>query len=592
MAFQGGYYLFKEPIVRGYGPNAHTAKDLSKLSEYTVEAVNLIQETLWQVNPFVMDTVNALSAGGKDVIVDGETFLIIERPYNPREHKFDPKTNMPFVSGFRWPTEQWAVMTKEQKAQIRTSVAEEMSSYEENLGIWRATKRLINTANEMSQFEKFYFPHNMDFRTRIYPIPTDLNPQSNDLSKGLLRFTRGKRLGTDGVFWLGFTVASHWGEDKLSPKDRHLYAKKMLIETDIEAWVDDPVNNRGWLKADAPFQFLASAYEWVWAHRLADPESYISFLPGNLDGSCNGAQHLSILSRDLVGATATNCRAGLKRYDLYQQIADIVWEKLQADAEAGVPEALRWLVKMSDPATRRKVVKRAVMTVPYGVTEYGVADFMIKDKHVTDGNNGVSKWDQAKYMRDLIMSSINKTLDKGRLLQFWFRDCAVLCAKHGKPMQWDTPAGSKVTQAYRNVIEKRIDAYNTKFVVYAEPDADEEDEEFLERLGMDEQKMGTAAPPNVIHSCDASHLQITVCRMADAGIRDFSMIHDSFGCHFADMGLMRDILRQSIVDMYSDDYLKRWKESVERYSGLTMPEPPATGEFDITEILNSEFFFS
>ena len=80
--------------------------------------------------------------------------------------------------------------------------------------------------------------------------------------------------------------------------------------------------------------------------------------------------------------------------------------------------------------------------------------------------------------------------------------------------------------------------------------------------------------------------------MAEAGVRDFSMIHDSFGCPFAHVGLMRDILRQSAVDMYSGDYLQKWKESVERYSGLKMPEPPKTGEFDIQEILQSEFFFS
>jgi DNA-directed RNA polymerase, mitochondrial len=272
------------------------------------------------------------------------------------------------------------------------------------------------------------------------------------------------------------------------------------------------------------------------------------------------------------------------------EVGNRAWQVVERDAAKGNPIAIEWVPKMMDPSSRRGLVKRSVMTVPYGVTEFGVADFMIKDKHVDDSME--NKWNAAKYMRDIIMSSIDETLANGRRLQRWFQACAVKCAENGLPLQWDTPAGSKITQAYRNVIQRRIQSFQSKFYIYEEPQAGEDQEEFLARIGMDEKKMGTAAPPNVVHSCDASHLQITVCRMADAGIKDFSMIHDSFGCPMAHVGLMRDILRQSAVDMYAGDYLQTWKESVERYSGLTMPEPPELGDFDITEILESEFFFS
>lgn len=149
-----------------------------------------------------------------------------------------------------------------------------------------------------------------------------------------------------------------------------------------------------------------------------------------------------------------------------------------------------------------------------------------------------------------------------------------------------------MTQAYRNVIMRRIVAFDTKFYVYQEPDVDEHDELYLQRIGMDENKMRSAAPPNVVHSCDASHLQLTVVRMAEAGIRDFSMIHDSDGCPMAHVGTMRNILRETIVDMYAGNYLETFKESVERYSGLRMPSVPELGDFDLNEVLSSEFFFS
>lgn len=591
--YEGGYFLLPEPLVRGYGPNGHTANDMSNLSHYTVEAVNLIQETPWMINGFVLDVIRQLVNENTNVTnADDDMVLRLEEPQDPR--KFDERIGQVHSLFLPMDSETWQGLSPKAKKEFKQRRAKMIKEFEEQLGVYRATKRVIATAVEMEQFDKFYFPHNLDFRTRIYPIPTDLNPQSNDLSKGLLRFARPTQLGKDGVFWMGFTVASHWGEDKLSPAARYEYAKEMLSIGLIQQWVDDPLNNRGWLDADAPFQFLSVAHEWVWAHRQGNPEHFFSHLPCNLDGSCNGAQHLSIMTRDLKGATATNCRSveatGGVRHDLYMLVGDKVWESIVKDAGEGHPCALDWIKKLDTPSKRRKAVKRAVMTVPYGVTEFGVAEFIMKE---TMDDSIDNQWDAAKYLRDLIWKSIDATLDRGRQLQRYFSTCATICAKAGKPLQWDTPAGSKVTQAYRNVIQKRVKAFDTRFYIYEEPKANEDGEEFLSRIGMDEKKMATAAPPNVVHSCDASHLQITVVRMGDVGIRDFSMIHDSFGCPMAQAGLMRDILRQTAVDMYAGNYLLEWKASVERYSGLKMPDPTfEMGEFDINEILESEFFFS
>ena len=589
--YEGGYFLFNDPIVRGFGGNAHTANDLTELSTYTVEAINHIQETPWQINPYMVESIDTFFCDGKDLTVKNkgstDTVLRITQPLNPRLNPDEPTNNL-------IPKEQWAMLGKEERQALKGKRAKVLKRYEEELGEYRATRRIFETAKEMDQFDQFFFPHNLDFRTRIYPIPTDLTPQSSDFSKGMLRFARPTRLGEVGYFWLGVSVASHWGEDKLSPKERFMFAREFLSEGMVEACVDDPFANREWLQADKPFQFLAAAHEWVWANRLDDPYEFMSRQPGNLDGSCNGAQHLSIMARDLVGATATNCRSevetGGERFDLYMEVADRAWEIVQKDAASGNPVALEWVSKMQDPSDRRKVVKRSVMTVPYGVTEFGVAEFMIKDSHVSEDSE--NQWDSARYMRDLIMASIDETLSNGRKLQLWFMECARRCAEAGLPMVWETPAGSKITQAYRNLIQKRVRSFDTRFYIYEEPKQGEDEDDFYLRVGMNERKMATAAPPNVVHSCDASHLQITTCRMHDAGIRDFSMIHDSFGCPMAQVGLMRDILRQSIVDMYQDDYLQRFKATVEFHSGLEMPEPPALGEFNINEILGSEFFFA
>lgn len=590
--YEGGYFLHSDPLVRGFGHNGHTALDLSGISKITVQAVNVIQDTAWSVNGFILDLIQGRTDSETNLTNSDGVILRVEAPINPRlfmnelseADQVDLPYDDPMRSFVKLDPAVWAALSPEDKKDKNAARAEVFEKYESDLGELRATQRIIAVAAEMIHHEKFYFPHNMDFRLRIYPIPTDLSPQANDLSKGLLKFYQGTRLGDEGLFWLGVTVASHWGFDKASMQERYDFVATLK---DIQKWVDNPLKHRGWTEADAPFQFLAAAHEWVWANRLSNPEDFISYLPGNLDGSCNGAQHLSIMVRDTVGATATNCRSITERQDLYMRVGDRVYERAMADAARGNDTAAKWVAKLAKPSDRRKVVKRSVMTVPYGVTGYGVAKFMIADKHVKK-----TEWEDAKYIKELIMNSIDDLLEKGRELQFWFRDCAVLCAKAGLPFVWDTPAGSKVVQAYRNLIEKRIVTMNTRFTVYKEALVDEDGADFARRMGMNEKKSGTSAPPNVVHSCDAAHLQITAVRMYQAGIRNFSMIHDSFGCPMAQVGLMRNILRQAAVDMYADNYLAKFKASVEKYSGLVMPEPPELGDFDITEILESEFFFS
>eukprot|EP00953_Heterococcus_sp_UTEX-ZZ885_P002642 1940-Heterococcus_DN1.PRE.1 len=47
-----------------------------------------------------------------------------------------------------------------------------------------------------------FFPHNLDFRGRAYPIPPNLNHMGNDFTRGVLRFAEAKRLGPRGLYWL------------------------------------------------------------------------------------------------------------------------------------------------------------------------------------------------------------------------------------------------------------------------------------------------------------------------------------------------------------------------------------------------------
>ena len=59
----------------------------------------------------------------------------------------------------------------------------------------------MNIAKEFRN-HVIYFPYNMDFRGRTYPIPPNLNILGSDFSRGVLVFDEARPLGENGLYWL------------------------------------------------------------------------------------------------------------------------------------------------------------------------------------------------------------------------------------------------------------------------------------------------------------------------------------------------------------------------------------------------------
>lgn len=128
----------------------------------------------------------------------------------------------------------------------------------------------------------FYFPHNLDFRGRAYPIPPYLNHLGNDLCRGLLLYDEAKPLGADGLFWLKIHLANMFGYDKYSFAERIQF-----VDTHSEDILDsarDPLGRHGgrcwWRTADEPWQTLAACMEYANAvHHPGGPSLYPCRLP-------------------------------------------------------------------------------------------------------------------------------------------------------------------------------------------------------------------------------------------------------------------------------------------------------------------------
>lgn len=295
------------------------------------------------------------------------------------------------------------------------------------------------------------------------------------------------------------------------------------------------------------------------------------------------------MSKDPVGAKATNLMARAQREDIYLEVAASARRILASDITNGVEWSAQWLAVLEDTAKGRKVVKRAVMTTPYGVTERGIATQLYKDGHVKllAGYKEMTKpekWAAASYLKDVIVKALSETIAAAKQVMAWIQTCAEKMADQNVPLVWKTPNNNLITQSYFNLARSKVKTLYGEQVLWSEDPLS----------GLNPKKQALASAPNLIHSFDAAHLSRTVNALADAGNSDFLMIHDSFGVHACDTDQLALTLRKEFVDIYSTN----WLDTLHETWAEACPSIPhwkeflGQGDFDVAEVLRSDFFFS
>ena len=455
--------------------------------------------------------------------------------------------------------------------------------------------RALNIAQDYSAMDAFYFAYRMDFRGRIYSTGTTLNPQGPDHVRGLLQFSEGVPLGLHGLKWLGIHGANLFGNDKVSFEDRYEWACQNTRNAHLSA--TDPFASRWWTEADKPWQFLAWCIEWSQAMSMTDPTAFVSHLAISLDGSCNGIQHFSAMLRDEVGGAAVNLVPGPKPQDIYGRVAELTMKKLCTLAAKDSPDA--WVY---DGWYRfgidRKMVKRQVMVLPYGGTFRSCLDYT-RDAYrervaagAEDPFGAPVTGDELKpvpMLAKLIWESIGDTVIAARAAMSWLQQVTRVATKYGQKLTWVTPSGLTVFQDYRETKTRQVKTRFLGALVYSRLD------EPTDKLAKSRQV--TSVAPNFVHSLDASALVATVNRSAGHGVTAWMMIHDSYGTHAGRTEILARDLRACFVQMYEQhDVLKEFLEGVKATlpveAHAELPELPARGNLDITDVYESQYFFA
>jgi len=462
----------------------------------------------------------------------------------------------------------------------------------------------LNQAEQFKNFEQIYFPYNVDFRGRAYPIPPHLSNVGSDLCRGMLTFARSKPLGPRGLFWLKVHLANLFGADKVSFEERAAFTDTNIKH--VYDVVNDPFDkNQWWMDADDPFQALATCHEIVAAIESGDAESYECSLPLHQDGSCNGLQHYASIGRDPVGAKAVNLCDCDTPQDVYAGVMEEVIKRVAKEAATQLSfdaschpdelskrerEALKnhRAAKLVNGLIDRGVVKRTVMTSVYGVTYIG-ARKQIQEKieekldekgcDVDEIENEIHS--ACGYLASITMDVMGDLFTGARQTMNWLATCARLISSQGQPVSWMSAIGIPAVQPYRKPQPYTIVTLLQSVVLINNSD----------NLPVHKQRQASAFPPNYVHSLDSSHMLLTALEMDRRGLT-FSAVHDSFWTHPCDMDEMNEVLRDCFVDLYKKPLLEDLKKTWElQYPSLDFPDLPERGNFDLNEVKDARYFF-
>jgi DNA-directed RNA polymerase len=506
----------------------------------------------------------------------------------------------------------------------------------------------------------FYHLYYLDFRGRKYVATAYLHEQGCDLSKGLLRRKDRKKITEQGFFWLMVAIANTWAgsagredeakTDKIPLNDRVYWA--LDNEEILLSYAENPKVNVGWMKADKPWQFISACFELKrfrdWqklCSRLIQEEEileydYLTNFEAYIDGSTNGSQHLSALTKDEITAPLVNLVPLDLPGDLYTYVGDHVWESLEKlknnltkeeilDCEAVIEiitmmkqdiqkaelkselrknliEALRmfrnenlevikkaavvfWL-RITDAKHKRKICKRNTMTIAYGASAYGMGSQQAEDarKHGIDQLTAIeTQW--ATFMGRAVYDDCKISLKRPMRLLSVFEEAGRAAEDKEEFLSWTVPITNfPAVQHYTEGKVKKI------WVQYGAPVGKRlstgryENTYQLAICHIEEpiyskRKQAQGASPNAIHSLDAAHLMLTVNK-AEFPI---TTIHDSFGALLPDLPELFILIRETFVELYEADPLIKLMEDIN--GDISQVE---IGNLDIKNILDSEYAFA
>lgn len=561
MDLSGGVHtehLRKGMVDRGYtyfhGEDYVTEFKGSEPSVEVVDGLNLLMSTEWCVNRRVLETMEHLFKMNTRVAnlppSEIDPVLLQER------QDADDPSEVDRIKKER--SELWSEWYQKENERIRMFLR-------------------LSLARNMLAYGFFYHVYTCDFRGRAYTVTDLLSPQSGDHDRSLILFANPMMQTDRGLYWLKIHVANLFDQDKESFSNRIKWVDDNInmlrsINDDpyetLSLWADDKK------KKNQSFQRLAAVFELFRTDGLTQ-------LPVGMDGSCNGIQHWAAIAKDVNIGRMVNLEPSSKPNDAYGVVANMVTELMLP-----LNYKDQWVTLFLEHwggKVKRNTVKRAVMTDPYGVTTRGITDGLLNDGHV-DWLDKPLRIPAAKELTKYVQQAMNTLLTIPNQGKMWLKSVAKIASDRQLHLEWTTPIGFKVRHQYYGKTNHVVDIRTLIFKSSVEFN------EFI-RDEVNGREAANGIAPNFIHSLDASHMFQVILGLGIGGCDSYSFIHDSYGVHAPLVDSLRCITQEEFVRIHSVNQLDVLRDQLQDYLGIDLPEVPSTGDLDIKQVLESEYFF-
>lgn len=264
----GGFYSeqLKRNIIKRKSIN-----ESSGIDPAFAKIINGVQQTPWKVNDITLSVIGQLNSRRIKPQSYEKAFpaKVDKDPPRPldKELKYSDMDDEQKKLHQTW-SRQTAKLKKKRQAKKSIDLSREAS---------------IIQGNMFKNEEEIFFPHDLDYRNRLYNMcMTGLNTQGNDIQKGLIQLANPRQVKTEsGIKWLKINMANLVGHDKLVLDKRVEWVNNN--EQLLRDVVKDPLKCELWHKWDKPLQGLAAAVDYV---KWLDNDQAFLNTHIQLDGLC------------------------------------------------------------------------------------------------------------------------------------------------------------------------------------------------------------------------------------------------------------------------------------------------------------------
>ncbi len=484
-------------------------------------------------------------------------------------------------------------------------------------------QNILGVANTFINMS-IYFPVRLDQRGRIYCEPLYFNYQSSELAKSLISFTFPgiiNRRDTNAIEYFKAYGANCYGHGL----DKRSYTKRAEWLNNNRADIIDYNNGKLLAKAKNKCLFLAFCMEYTRFTEFLEEDSieFQTYLPIQLDATCNGFQHLALLSTETKIFKELNISKTSKKddpkdfYSYMKNSLNFIFKENSNNEKLSDIDRVSYNRLNAFPWDRKNI-KQAIMTLPYNaslrsivkyikdtlkICEYNKEEYEVykenekirKDNEKIRKDNEILRKDNEKIRKDKRIKKIKKIKPIIR----WFglsdqvipkrmitdRDIDLLGKAINNIINKDFPKITKLSDYLLNV----ADTCNSLGIPisWALPHGLHIKQSYLltktatikpftyikssfklrvaDKTKFDLSKQRIALMPNLIHSLDGTSLSLLYDRFFESHkpIVNFYAIHDCFTTTCDKVDSLIDLLKTVYLSLYTEDiYLRNFDKGI------------------------------